>query len=105
MIGLLGTIQNPTKYASTQGQGLFDFLGNIFRLIAVVAGIYMIIQIIMAGYDYINANGDVKKTEAAWTKIWQSLLGVAIIGASFIIAGVVERFTGINILSPQIYGP
>ncbi len=105
MIGIFGTITNPTKYNSVKGQGLFTFLSNFFKLAAVIAGLYFIIQIIMAGFDYINASGDAKKTEIAWGKIWQSLLGMVIISAAFIIAGLVGRFTGINILNPQIYGP
>lgn len=105
MIGLFGTIQNPTQYASTNGQGLFTFLSNILKFAAIVGGIYMIVQIIFAGYQYISAAGDIKKTEAAWAQIWQSMLGLVIISAAFIIAGLVGRLTGINILSPTIYGP
>ena len=105
MIGLFGTIQNPTNYSGAQGQGLFDFLGNILKFAAVAGGIYMIIQIILAGFDYMNAAGDAKKLEIAWAKIWQSLVGLAIISAAFIIAGVIGRLTGINILTPTIYGP
>lgn len=105
MIGLFGTIQNPTKYASDQGSGLFTFLSNIFKLATAIGGIYLIVQIILAGFQYISASGDVKKTEAAWAQIWQSLLGLVIIAAAFIIAGVVGRLTGINILTPTIYGP
>jgi len=105
MIGLFGTIENPTAYESVQGQGLFTFLSNLFKFAAVAGGIYLIVQILLAGFDYISANGDIKKTETAWAKIWQSILGLVIIGAAFIIAGVIGRLTGINILSPQIYGP
>ncbi len=101
----LGSIDNPTNIPSVKGQGLFTFLSNIFKLIGVAGGIYMIIQIIMAGFDYINASGDPKKTEAAWAKIWQSILGLVIISSAFIIAGVVGRFTGIDILNPKITGP
>jgi hypothetical protein len=105
MSSLFGTITNPTTYSSTQGSGLFTFMTNLFKLIAVVGGIYLIIQLILAGFQYISANGDVKKTEQAWAQIWQSLLGLVIISAAFLIAGLIGRFTGINILSPTIYGP
>lgn len=105
MLGLFGTIENPTKYASDQGSGLFDFLSNVLKFIGVAAGIFLILQLIFAGYQYINANGDIKKTEQAWNQIWQSLLGLIIVSAAFIIAGLVGRLTGINILSPTIYGP
>ncbi|MDP4009904.1 MAG: hypothetical protein Q8P53_02885 [Candidatus Shapirobacteria bacterium] len=102
---LFGSVSNPTKYNSKNGEGLFLFLSNIFKLIAVIGGIFLIFQIIMAGFAYISASGDPKKTEAAWTKIWQSILGLLIIASAFIIAGVVERLTGINIINPVIYGP
>lgn len=107
MIGIFGTITNPTKYGLTgeKGQGLFDFLSNIFKFAAVAGGIYMIVQIILAGFDYINASGDAKKTEAAWAKIWQSILGLVIISSAFIIAGIVGRFTGLDPLNPVIKGP
>ena len=107
MIGIFGDIINPTKYGLTgeKGQGLFDFLSNVFKFAAVAGGIYMILQIILAGFDYISASGDVKKTEAAWAKIWQSILGLVIISSAFIIAGVVGRFTGIDIFNPKVIGP
>jgi hypothetical protein len=103
----LGTIGNPfpTKYPGTEGQGLFIFLGNVLKLTGTIGGIYMIIQLITAGFGYISASGDVKKTDAAWTQIWQSIVGMVIIASAFVIASVVERFTGIRILSPKIYGP
>jgi len=106
IFGIFGSITNPLpKYTSTSGEGLFVFISNLFKLIGTLAGIYMVFQIIMAGYGYISANGDSKKTEAAWAKIWQSVVGLVIIASAFIIAGLVERFTGINILNPVIYGP
>lgn len=105
MLGIFGTISNPTNYASDQGSGLFTFFSNAIKFISVVAGLFMIAQLIFAGFQYISANGDVKKTEQAWAQIWQSLLGLVIISAAFVIAGVVGRLTGINILTPTIYGP
>lgn len=105
MLGLFGTIENPTSYTSTQGSGLFTFLTNIFKLAAVIGGIYLVVQLILAGFQYLSSNGDAKKTEQAWAQIWQSLLGLVIIAGAFVIAGLIGRFTGINILSPTIYGP
>ncbi len=107
MAGIFGNIQAPTqlsKYttAGTQGQGLFLFLSNVLKFAAVIAGIVMVVQFVLAGYMYISANGDVKKTEQAWTKIWQAILGLVIIASAFTIAAVVGRLTGLNILNPTI---
>jgi len=106
MFGIFGNITNPaTKYPSTQGEGLFNFLSNLFKLAGLIGGIFMVFQFIQAGYGYLSANNDPKKVEAAWAKIWQSILGLVIIASAFVLAGVVERLTGISILKPSIQGP
>lgn len=103
--GIFGDISNPTAYQSTSGSGLFLLLNNLFMFSGLIAGIYVIFQIISAGYLYISASGDPKKVEQAWNKIWQALLGLVIVAAAFTIAAVVGRITGINPLNPELYGP
>ncbi|MEI8067987.1 MAG: hypothetical protein WCG91_03530 [Candidatus Shapirobacteria bacterium] len=103
--GIFGTVQNPTKYISVDGSGLFIFINNILKFTAVIAGLFLVFQIITAGYIYISANGDPKKTEQAWAKIWQAILGFIIVAAAFVIAAVIGKITGTNPLTPTIYGP
>lgn len=105
MLGILGNIGNPTSYSSSNGEGLFLFISNLFRLAGVIAGILLIIRIISAGYLYLSAQGDPKKFQQAGDTITQSILGLVVIAGAFIIVGLIARFTGINILSPTIYGP
>lgn len=105
MLGILGNIGNPTSYTSSNGEGLFLFISNIFKLAGVIAGILLIIRIISAGYLYLSAQGDPKKFQQAGDTITQSVLGLVVIASAFILAGLVERFTGIKILNPVIYGP
>jgi len=105
MLGIFGTISNPTTYASNQGSGLFTFISNILKFAGVVAGLFFVVQIIMAGFSYIGANGDPKKVDLAWAKIWQSLIGLLIVASAFIIASVVGKIFGIDIINPTIVGP
>lgn len=105
MLSIFGTINNPTSIKSEKGSGFFDFLSYILKFAGVVAGIIMVIQLIIAGIDYMNAGGDPKKIEAAWTKIWNSILGLIIVACAFLIASIVGRITGIDILNPTIEGP
>lgn len=100
-----GSIANPTAYSDNRGQGLFTFISNVLKFAGVIAGIYFVFQIIMAGFAYLNAAGDIKKTEAASATIWQSIIGMVIVASAFVIAALVAKFTGINILNPTIYGP
>lgn len=109
MTGFFGDITAPLNNSyfnnNLKGAGLFLFISNLFKLAGLIGGLFMIVQFIQAGYAYISANGDSKKIEAAWAKIWQSILGLVIISSAFILAGVIGRITGINILKPTIYGP
>jgi len=104
MLQIFGNITNPTKFADGP-QGFFNFLSVILKLAGTIAGIYFVVQIILAGFTYLSANGDEKKTAAAWATIWQSLIGIAIVASAFIIASVIGKVTGIDPLNPTIYGP
>jgi len=104
--GEMGTVESPipgNKYF--EPGGIFLLISNLFMLAGTIGGLFFIIQIIGAGYEYITAGADSKKVDAAWTKIWQSILGVIIIASAFTLATVIERLTGITFLTPKLYGP
>jgi len=101
---------SPEKYGdfSTPGKGIVFFANNILKLLIVGAGIYAFLNIIIAGYEFLGAGGDVKKVEAAWKRIWQSLLGLAFVAGSFVLAAIFGWLIFKDptaILSPKIYGP
>jgi len=106
---LVGPITNPLEansYGGLGGVGLF--ITNIIRLIFVVAGVYSLFNFLIAGFGYINAGGDSKKLDKAWSMIWQSLMGLVIIVASFAVAslfGYLIFGRADFILNPTIYGP
>lgn len=111
-----GKIQNPLKTAKTGygditgqgGLGPVDLLSNIFQLVAIAAGIFSVINLILAGMMYIQSQGDAKMTEQAWQKIYMSLIGLIIIVMSYVIAALIGQilFGRANyIFSPEIQGP
>ena len=106
---IVGEITNPlNKYKGVEGGGLTAFFSNILRLIFVVAGMYALVNIIIAGFEYMTAGGDAKKLTKAWEKIWQTLLGLAIIAGSFVLAaifGYILFGDPMFMLNPVIYGP
>jgi len=98
----------PIGNVTDSKYGLVAFANNVLKLIIVGAGLYAFLNIIIAGYDFLGAGGDAKKVEAAWNKIWQSLLGLAIVAGSFVLAAIFGWLIFKDpraILSPQIYGP
>lgn len=108
---IVGTITNPLKsYGdfNAPGAGIILFFSNVLRLVFVVAGIYALFNLIIAGYQYMTAGGDSKALTAAWGRIWQTLLGLIILVGSFALAalfGYLIFGDAMFILSPKIYGP
>jgi len=105
-----GTVNLPpgiAQYGSYK-QGLMAFANNILKLVIVVAGLYTFMNFIIAGYAFLGAGGDAKKIEQAWSKIWQSLLGLAFVAGSFVLAAIFGWLIFKDptaILNPKIYGP
>lgn len=105
---IFGEIKPPLNnayFTGAKGSGVFLLLSNLFKLAGVIAGIFFVVQIITAGFSYLSANGDPKKTEVAFAKIWQSIIGLLIVSGAFVLASVIGNLTGINILNPTIVGP
>lgn len=96
MIFQFGVIDNPFKVfapsttlaTGTQGEGLFILINNLIKMSILIAGIYTFINLILAGYMFLNAGGEAKAIAKAWDKIWQSLVGLLIIAGSFVLAMV-----------------
>lgn len=104
-----GTIETPPgieQYGGVTGGGLVRFINNILLLLITVAGLYALINFILAGYSFLSAGGDAKQVEASWAKIWQSILGLVVVAASFALAAIFGQIIFGDwgaILNPQIY--
>lgn len=99
---IFGCITPP---APIVGRTPIDFANTILKVVIVGAGLYAFINIIVAGYQFLGAEGDVKKVETAWKKIWQSLLGLAFVAGSFVLAAIFGKLIFNDwtaILSPKI---
>jgi hypothetical protein len=91
----------------TQG-GLTGLISTVLNLPIVVAGLYMILNLILAGYQFINAAGDAKTIESAWHKIWQSVVGLVLVAGSFTLAALFGQLIfgdPTAILNPKIFTP
>ncbi len=108
---IFGEIKPPEyirQYNSEAGSGLIKLLNNILNLMVVGAGLFALVNFVLAGYGFISASGEPEKIQNAWAKIWQSLLGLVIVAGSFTLAAVFGklifgRFDAI--INPQIKGP
>lgn len=116
MADFFGTIDNPLKKVNPNGYGGLDdqtsgpltLLGNVFQLIALVAGLYALLNMLLAGLRYITSNGDKGATEIARKQMYNSLIGIIIVVLSFTIAAILGQvlFGAPDYLfKPKIYGP
>lgn len=111
-MAVFGEITPPPGVAQYGGTGVapgfITFLSNVFNLLVVVGGIYATINIILAGYEFFAAGGDPKRIKEAWSKIWQSALGLIFIAGAFLLIAIISWVVFGNataILKPKVYGP
>ena len=118
MASPFGSVTNPLEQINPNGYGdindtsgaggLVGFISNMLKVVAVAAGLFAFINLILAGFIYITSGSDPKKTAEAMNKITMSLIGLVIIIASYALAALIGliMFGDANaILSPAIYGP
>lgn len=109
---VFGTINAPagvSQYnaAAGGGVGLILFISNLIRVATVAAGIWVMINFVLAGWTYIISTGDSKAHSEASQKMTFSLVGLAIIVGSYTLAAIVGLiFFGdaSYILNPKLTG-
>lgn len=106
---IVGSIDPGTSFKPYGGLSGFGLLfSNILRLVFVGAGIFALINFLVAGFQYMSSGGDAKALTAAWNRIWLSLVGLIIIVGSFALASLFGYLIFGDagfILSPKLYGP
>ena len=110
MFQFFGSIAQPPAIANYSGGcgGIITLLTNLLRLAVVVAGIIGLINIILAGYQYMTSGGDVKAVQAATNKITFTFIGLLVVVGAFLLAALAGFLLFGNagaILNPVIYGP
>jgi hypothetical protein len=108
---LFGEVNPPpgvSEYSGGALAGLKDFINNIIKIIIVIAGIYALFNLTIAGYSFMSAGGDPKKIADAWAKIWQTLIGLAVAVGSFTLAAIFGKliFGEWNaLIQLRVFGP
>ncbi len=111
--GIFGQLDNPmldpttrAGYTDLSSGGLVKFVNNLIMLLTVIAGIWVVVNFIAAGYIYLNAQGVPQKITDAGNKILQSVMGLAIVAAAYVIAAILGAILYKNptiFLQPALY--
>jgi hypothetical protein len=89
----IGTITPPraVTQAGTYATGPGKILQLVMTVIIAVSGVYALINFLLAGLGFIAAGSDPSKIEKAWTKIWQTIVGLLLVAGSFTLAAIVGK--------------
>lgn len=82
-------ISNPNASVGT-------IVSNAINILYIVGGLATIIYFLWGAFDWITAGGDKEKIGSARKKIIQSLVGLALLAASFFIIALVGQIVGYN---------
>lgn len=87
---IVGTIKAPGTIIQTPAQ-TGSFITAIVVFITVIAGLYAMWQFLTGGFGYISSSGDKAKIQQSTQQIMMAILGLVVIGASFILGSLIGR--------------
>jgi uncharacterized membrane protein YuzA (DUF378 family) len=90
--GPLGCITNPNKSPVFGSVG--TIIGLFINIMVGFAGLWALVQLVLAGYMYMGSSGDPKKAETAWFRIMYSICGLVVVAAAMLAPTIISKFTG-----------
>jgi len=87
---IVGTLTAPSGIPS-EVTSTNPLLRTIIIFLITLASLYSFIQFILGGFGIISAGGDSAKVETAQKQITNAIIGLVVIGASFLIAAIVGK--------------
>lgn len=101
-----GTITAPDAVATDDpGAGIGGLIQQFIWILIIGASIYALFNFVLAGYAFMSAGDDPKKVSGAWSKIYQTALGLAFAAGAFVLAAIFGQLIFGEwdfILKPQI---
>ena len=91
-LGGFSNITDPGITAAT-------IISNVIGFLTIVAGLWFLIQFMLAAVSWISAGGDKGKVTQAKDKLTQAVIGLAIVVAAYAIAGLVGSVLGLDFLN------
>ena len=81
--------ENPTVYTN-------NIIQAVFSIFLIVGVIFFILNIILAGYNFINSQSDPKKIESAKLQLTYAFIGILVIFVVFALLKPIGYILGIN---------
>lgn len=75
-----------------------DIVTKLLPYVYVVAGLVLLLMLVSGGFGLMTSGGNPDKMKSGYGKITSALIGFLIIFVSYIVAQLVERIFGVDIL-------
>jgi hypothetical protein len=95
-LGIIG--RNPPSTGEAALTTITNIVSAVIGFMTVVAGIWLIFQLLVGGINWISSGGDKAKLEAARDRLTNALIGVVIVSAGWAILALAGKFLGWDIL-------
>lgn len=110
---IFGTIEPPAAIQQYGGVGDASggpvrFISNLIILVTIVAGVWTVLNVLLAGFALVTSEGDPKKIGEMSNKIAVTFIGLLIMVAAPLIAALIGLFffgDANYFLNPTIFGP
>jgi hypothetical protein len=108
---VIGEVDMPAVVGTAgydQKTGLMQFISNLIKFATVAGGLFVLYNLIMAGFIFISKSGDANAYAQLSEKVTMSIIGLMVIVLSYTIIGLVGLIVfkdATYILSPTIHGP
>lgn len=100
-LGPWGDIANLGAGPWVAGLAVSDIFSRILGILTIVAGLWFIIHLVSAAFDYINAGENEELIRKVHQKLINNFIGLAIVVMAYALTAIVGRLVGLNILNPQ----
>jgi len=92
-------LENPAKnigIGSNIGQILTGGGFNLINLLFFLAGVVFFFSLVLAGWQYMFSSGDQKNIEQASGRLNNSIIGLVVVIAAFLITNLISSIIGAN---------
>ncbi len=97
-IGPLGNVGGPgQEHYNDAFQRVETLISNVLGLLTIIAGIWFLLQIILAALSWINSGGDKQNIQTAQKKLTHAFIGLFIVVIAYALVGLIAKFLGLNI--------
>lgn len=80
---------NPSGQSTSESIGIVVFASRVLRIFTIIAGIWFMFNMLIAGYMFITSSGDTGIFGKFKETLYFSLIGLVIISAAYLIAALV----------------